>query len=270
MKFIFSKSVVLTAFLFAFSLAHFAQTPKEAEAGSARMFAGETLVYEGKINRLKLSLSIAELTFTATAAPESAELLVRTQAVSKGTLLKLFRFSFLQQYDSSVEIEKFRVLKTTKHDVQKERVRDSEAIFDYSENLVTYHETDPKDPMRPPRRIASEIREPVYDMISAIYFLRTQHLTVGKKFELSVSDSGLVYQVPVVVTGREKQKTVLGKKTCFKIEPQIFGPTRLIEREGKMVIWMTDDKLHTPVKAQIDSEYGKIEIKLKSVVNPDK
>jgi len=270
MKFHLLKSAVLVAIIFTFSAANFAQASETGEPATRSLFAGETLVYEGKINRLKLSLSIAELTFTATADPKTNEMIIRTQAVSKGTLLKLFRYSFLQQYDSTVRIEDLKVLKTSKHDVQKERVRDSEAIFNYSDKVVTYNETDPKDPTRPPRRIASAITDPVYDLISAIYYLRSQPLAVNQKFDLSVSDSGLVYKVPVVITGREKVKSVLGKKSCFLLEPQIFGPGHLIEREGKMVIWMTDDKLHTPVKARIDSEYGRIDIKLKSAVNPNK
>jgi hypothetical protein len=81
-----------------------------------------------------------------------------------------------------------------------------------------------------------------------------------------VSDSGLVYNVPIVVTAREQQKTVLGNVWCFRIEPQIFGANHLIEQKGKMVIWMTDDARRIPVRAQIDTEFGKIEVKLKSYI----
>lgn len=232
------------------------------------MFAGETLVYEGKLKKFLRGLSIAELTFTATSDSGSNELVVRSQAVSKGTLLKLFRYSFLQQYESTLDLATFRTLKTTKHDVQKQRVRDSEAVFDYGQKRVTFVETDPKDAMRAPRRIASEIGEQMYDMISAIYAVRLLPLAVGKQFEFSVSDSGLVYKIPFSVTARERQDTVVGKVWCFRVEPAIFGPGRLIEQKGKMVIWMTDDERHLPVKAQVDSGYGRVDIKLKSAVNP--
>ena len=42
---------------------------------------------------------------------------------------------------------------------------------------------------------------------------------------------------------------------------------RLIEREGKMIIWITDDARRLPVRSQVHSPYGKIEIKLKSAKN---
>lgn len=234
-----------------------------AQAEPGRVFAGETMTFEGKVSRLKISVSVAELTFTATTAPDSKELTVKTDAISKGTLLKLFRYSFAQNYVSTIDHENFRILETTKRDVQKERVRESEALFDYSQKSVTWIETDPKDRNRPPRRIASDLTGETHDMVSAIYALRLQPLASGKRFDLTVSDSGLIYKVPIVVTGRELQNTEIGKVWCFKIEPEVFGRGRLIEQKGKMVVWMTDDTRRIPVKARIDSQYGKIEIKLK-------
>jgi len=231
---------------------------------SARMFAGETLKYEGKMDKILHGISVADLSFNAIIPPNSNELLIRSEAVSKGTLLKLFRYSFLQQYDSTVDTKTFHILKTVKHDVQKERIRDSEAVFNYTDKRVTFVETDPKDPMRPPRRIASEIDSHMLDMISAIYALRALPLAVGQRHEFSVSDSGLVYKIPFLVTAREMQKTVLGKMWCLRIEPEIFGENRLIEQKGEMVIWVTDNDRHTPVRSQIKTQYGKFDIKLKS------
>jgi len=227
-------------------------------------FAGETLSYEGKVSKLLMTVSVADLKFTASQADSSGDLLIKTEAISKGTLLKLFRYSFLQTYESTIDSH-FRIIRTTKHDVQKDRVRDGDADFDYDQHRVTYVETDPKDPNRPPRRIASEIGPVMQDMVSAIYYLRTQPLSVGHALEIQVSDSGLVYKVPVSVTLREQMKTVLGRVNCWRVEPQIFGTGRLIEQEGKMMIWFADDAKHTPVRAVIDSQYGKIEVKLRAV-----
>jgi len=234
-------------------------------SGQVRPFAvGEVLTYEGKVSKIIQGIAVADLTFKLTNAPNSDNYLIKAEAKSKGSLLKIFRYSFLQQYESTVDLYTFQVLKTSKHDVQKERVRDSLAVFDYRDKRVSYTETDPKDPNRPPRRIASAIGEQVHDMISAIYAIRMMPLSVGKKFELTVSDSGLVYKVPVTVTAREQQHTALGKVWCFRVEPEVFGKDRLIDRAGKMIIWMTDDTRHTPVRSQIKTEWGKFDIKLKS------
>ena len=262
MKGVFLRPIAIFVIALSAVLATFSQSAPATDA--ARMFAGETLKYEGKINKMLTGLSVADLTFEALLMPGSDELLIKSEAVSKGTLLKLFRYSFVQKYDSTIDAKAFRILRTTKHDVQKERVRDSDAVFDYKDKRVRFVETDPKDPMRPPRRIASEIGDNMLDMISAIYALRTMPLAVGQKHEFSVSDSGLVYKVPFAVTAREMQKTIFGKVNCLRIEPEIFGENRLIEQKGKMTIWVVDDARHTPVRSRITTRYGTIEIKLRA------
>ncbi|MEO7539748.1 MAG: DUF3108 domain-containing protein [Pyrinomonadaceae bacterium] len=265
MRLVILKLVTLTFLAMLSAPSLWAQTNGHAVAGAER-FVGETLKYDGNINKsLFRGISIAELSFLTTAVPGTNNVLIKSEAVSKGTLLKLFRYSFLQQYNSTVDGATFRILKTGKHDVQKQRVRDSEAVFDYSQKRVIFVETDPRDPTRPPRRIASEIGDQMYDMITAIYATRAMPLAVGKRFEFPVSDSGLVYTVPIVVTGREIQKSVAGKVACFIVEPEIFGPNRLIEQKGRMVIWITDDDRRIPVRAQMHTTYGRIDIKLKSI-----
>jgi hypothetical protein len=233
---------------------------------SAPFDSGETLEYEGKVSKIIQGIAVADLTLSVERAADR-DFLIKAEAKSKGTLLKLFRFSFLQKFESTIDDKDFRVIKTVKHDEQKDRVRNSEALFDYGDKRVTWTEVDPKDPMRAPRRIASEIEGTTHDLISGVYSLRMLPLAVGKTFNLKISDSGLVYSVPVKVTGREVQKTEIGRVMCFRVEPEVFGPGRLVESDGKMVIWITDDARRIPVRSQVNASVGKIEIKIKSVSN---
>ena len=245
----------------------FAQ-PSTVGSEAGRRFAGEKLTYEGKLNWMALSFAVADLSFTGSESPDSAGLLIKAEATSKGTLTSLFHYSFLQQIDSNVDLAGFRAAKTQKHDVQKDRVRDSQAIFDYPQKRVTYIETDPNDTMRAPRRIASDISDPSYDLVSAIYYIRLQDLAVGKNFSVEVSDSGLVYKVPVSVTAREKQSSPFGKVMCYRVEPDIFGPGKLIDGNGKIVIWFTADSRHIPVAAKVNARVGTINIRLKQYQQP--
>ena len=227
---------------------------------------GETITYEGKVSKIIPGIAVADLTFVIDRI-EGEDYLIRAEAKSKGTLLKLFRFSFLQKFESTIDDRDFRVTRTVKHDVQKDRVRDSEALFDYGDKRVTWTETDPKEPMKPPRRIASEIEGTTHDLISGVYSLRMLPLKVGETFNLKISDSGLVYNVPVRVTARERLKTEIGRVMCFRVEPDVFGPGRLVEGNGKMVIWITDDARRLPVRSQVNASIGKIEIKIQSLSN---
>lgn len=267
MRDLLRKSILISAVAAIFAFSTFGQNGASPDTKSVPFAYGETLTYEGKISRIIKGIAVADMTFTITQPRSGEDYVVKGQARSKGTLLKLFRYSFLYDSESTIGDREFRVKKTVKRDVQKERIRDSEAVFDYRNDRVTFIESNPKEPMRPPRKIASVIGSETHDLVSGIYKMRLLPLAVGKSFEISISDSGLVYKIPVKVSARERQKSVLGDVWCFRIEPDVFGLGRLIEKEGSMIIWITDDARRIPVRSQVNSQIGRVEIKLKTVKN---
>ncbi len=233
---------------------------------SARPFGiGEQLTFKGELSKIIRGLDFGDMTFTVLPNPGTDGFVIRSEAKSRGTLLALLRFSFIQKYDSVIsDGAVLRVDRTVKYDQQKERIRESDAVFDYGNNRVTFTERNPKAPMNAPRVIASELPGDAHDVITGIYALRLLPLEVGKTFNVLVSDSGLVYSVPVKVTAREYQRTVLGRVMCFRLEPEVFGKGRFIEEEGRMTIWITDTPLRIPVKSRIDASVGRVDIKLKT------
>src|SRR6185436_1618 len=116
---------------------------------------------------------------------------------SKGFFAKLFNLRFREQIESIVDPASFTVTKTKRVDEQGKRARVSETV--YSDGKVSWVERDPNDPSRPPREAVAPFAGQIQDILSAIYYLRTQPLEVGKTFEVTVSDSGVVYHVPVQV-----------------------------------------------------------------------
>ncbi len=229
--------------------------------------AGESLTYIGKFKRFGFSFAIAEMDFKVMETAPDGHHYVVTEANSKGNLARLFNFKFYIKIDSIIDREKFHVEQTKKRDEQGDRIRNSEADFDYEYERVVYTETDPNNPTKAPRRVASEIGPDTQDIVSAVYKLRSLDLAVGKSFNFKVSDSGLVYDIPVKVTAREQIKSELGKRWCWRIDPEIFGPGRIIEREGSLVIWITDDEDRVPVLAKLDTKLGDVEIKLREFAN---
>lgn len=242
-----------------------AQTVSEDKPDQNPYQAGEELVYVGKYRPFLLSFTIADLTFNVSKIENSQNYFVESKATSRGTLTKLFSFSFLQKIDSTIDGKKLQVRNTKKLDDQGKRVRESEAIFDYDIGKVTYIETDPKDPARPPRNVASPLRSGTQDIVSAVYMIRRMPLAVGKTFVFKISDSGLVYDVPVTVTAREEKGSILGKKWCWLIEPDIFGEGKFIEQKGSLKIWITDDAQRIPLRAKLDTRLGDVEIKLEKM-----
>ncbi|MCY7374531.1 MAG: DUF3108 domain-containing protein, partial [Pyrinomonadaceae bacterium] len=245
----------------AFCVSIFAQTGQKIEPYNA----GEKLAYEAKFSKIIKGIAVADLNFTVENTANDKDFLIRSDAVTKGSLLKLFSRKFVQKYESTVSGADFAVKRTVKRDEQGKRVRESEALFDYQAKKVIYMETDPNDAARPPRQIASPIPANTQDLVTAIYTLRRLPLVVGKTFELTVSDSGLVYKIPVRVVAREQQRTVLGKVWCFRVEPELFGANRIIEQKGSMILWITDDTRRLPVRSQINLNIGRFEVKLKKI-----
>lgn len=262
-----------------------AKERSSADDGKSRPFEpAEELVYEGEFSRSLLrGLNIAELRFRAertrpqktppqkadaTAqtknAAEPSRLIFKGEAVSKGLLQKLFKVNFRQEVESTVDPDSFDVLQTARLDQQNNRLRTSQAVFDRAAGKVVWTERDPNNPAREPRVVTSEFKGQVQDIISAIYYLRTQPLTPGKDFSLNISDSGRVYSVPIHVLERKSMKSVLGEVRTIRVDAEVFGQNRLIEDRGSMSIWFTDDARHIPVRSRISSDTGTFDITLKS------
>ena len=260
------KRTVLTIFLAILIAASWVAVPAQPSAANAFPFAaGERLTYEGKIHKF-VSITIGDMMFEV-ADVSRDKVRLRVEARSRGTMLKLFRYSFFQTMDTTADPRDLHAFDSKKHDIQKDKIRDSVTTFDYDRKMVTWVEANPDEPARPPRTIASDLPGPTHDIVTGIYFLRTLPLRVGFTTTIDVSDSGLVYNIPIRVAARERQKTIFGNVWCWRVEPEMFGPGRFFEQKGSMQIWITDDPRHIPVRARVNAEVGKVDIKLKSADN---
>jgi hypothetical protein len=262
------KKLFLSACLFvAATVQVCAQQPRPAELPFAK---GEELVYQAEFKRALLrGVDVGEFRFSARALPaksngESDPLQLIADVVSKGFFTRLAGFRFHQHVESSVDPERFSALKTNKLDEQGKRVRISEALFDYEKRIVTWTERDPNQ-NQPPSVTSLTFTEPIQDVLSMIYFLRTRNLEVGKSFEIAVIDSGRMFRLTVAVTERKRINTVLGRVNVVRVEPAIFGQDRMIRSDGKLSIWITDDSRHLPVWAQLKINLGTVDIKLKRI-----
>ncbi len=240
---------------------------------------GEELHFEAEFSRALLrKLDVADLKFRATRTPVSAEaqeakpyaLTFSADIASKGFLARLFNLDFRERVESTVEPVSFTVERTKILDEQGKRVRTTELTFDRSQGKMTWTSRDPNNPSAEPRRAIADFSGQLQDVLSAIYFIRTQPLAVGKTFEVFIGDGGRVYRIPVKVVEKKRMKTILGRVDVLRVNPELFGPDRLIDEEkGEFSIWITDDARHIPVGGRIKTDYGTFDIKLKRIItNP--
>lgn len=246
-----------------------------------RFELGEELHFEAEFSRALLrKLDVADLKFRATRTPVDAAntnasaqsrpyaLTFSADVSSKGFFLRLFNLKFREQVHSTVEPITFTVQKTTILDEQGKRVRTTESTFDASKGRMIWTSRDPNNPDAEPRHAIAEFSGQLQDVLSAIYFIRTQPLKVGKTFDVFVGDGGKVYTIPVKVVEKKRMKTILGRVDVLRVNPELFGPGRLIDDEkGEFSIWITDDARHIPVGGRVKTDYGTFDIKLKRIVN---
>ena len=253
----------------------------------------EQLTYEGEFSKLLLrGINIAEFKFTveraqpaptllmsakpvseskaapaaaAAASPAPANLVFKADAVAKGWFRKLFGIDFHYNSESVVEPTTLRILTNTTRDEQGKRLRTSEAVFDRTHNLLTWTQRNPHDPQAAPRVVTTPLQNASHDLISAIYFLRTQPLEPGRTFELDISDAGAVYRIPVKVGARKRMKSVVGRVQAVRVDIGIFGADRLVDRKGEMTLWITDDARRLPIRASLTTDIGTLDITLKKV-----
>lgn len=240
----------------------------------------EELIYVAEFSRALLKkIDIADFRFTARREPSvhkikdqkisqdqggAAYLLKLTGDVSsRGFFSKLFNLRFREQIESIVEPAPFRVKKTKKIDQQGKRARISESIYDNGRVFWTEH--DPNNPADTGRETTANFEGQVQDLLSAIYYLRIQPLAIGKSLQLTISDSGRVYRVPVRVVEKKRMKTALGRVEALRVDAEIYGPNRMIDADGQFSIWLTNDSRRIPVSARVKTEYGTFDITLRKV-----
>ncbi len=109
----------------------------------------------------------------------------------------------------------------------------------------------------------TEIQPYVNDVLSALYYVRTGDLVVGKEVIFDVYADGKIYPMRVIVQGRETVTVPAGKFSCIKIEPVIRGEG-IFQQKGKLTVWLTDDEKKIPVKMTSKIAIGSIGSELKS------
>ena len=251
----------------------------QSHPGTRRFELGEELHFEAEFSRALLrKIDVADLKFRATRAPlntndpktsKSYALVLNADVTSKGFFARLFNLKFREQVESTVEPATFTIQKTTILDETGKRVRTTETTFDRSKGVMTWTSRDPNNPDSEPRHAVADFTGQLQDVLSAIYFIRTQPLEVGKTFDVYIGDGGRVYTTPVKVVEKKRMKTILGRVDVLHVQPELFGKDRLIDDEkGEFSIWITDDARHIPVGGRVKTDYGTFEIKLKRIVNP--
>lgn len=106
------------------------------------------------------------------------------------------------------------------------------------------------------------VPEYVQDVLSAMYYIRTQTLEVGKSILVDNHTDNKNYPLEVKVLRKEKVKVEAGKFDCFVVEPLLQEGAGIFLHKGKLTVWLTDDQYRLPVLMKSEVFIGSISAKL--------
>lgn len=102
------------------------------------------------------------------------------------------------------------------------------------------------------------------DVVSALYFLRTKDLAVGKVFDFRVAEMGKDILVRAKVTKEEEINTKLGKFMTYVVKPT-FSVNGHWKQKGEVTLWLTKDQYKAPIQFEAKIKVGTIRGKLNSL-----
>jgi len=111
---------------------------------------------------------------------------------------------------------------------------DRVCLFDQRNHVVLYQE--------------DTISVPPYvqDALSVMYYIRTQTLEPGQILFVDNFTDGKLYPLEVRVLERERVEVKAGSFDCVVVEP-LLKSVGVFKHEGKLRVWLTDDRLKMPV-----------------------
>jgi hypothetical protein len=235
---------------------------------------GEQLLYQAEFNRgLLRGLNVGELRFTATitdgangSLPGGRVVHLSGEAITKGFLIRLTGSKYHIRVESVANASPFTVLQTNSLYEDKRTTINSNAVFDHALGKVVWTE---REQDQKPNATTLAFTEPIHDVLTLIYFVRTQNLKPGQSFDVAMVDAAHTYRCVVNVMAGKRISTAAGRVNTVRVEPAIFDGNREVRPRGTLAIWLTDDARHLPVKAQVKAPIGTIDIKLKRVTYRD-
>ena len=103
----------------------------------------------------------------------------------------------------------------------------------------------------------------VQDAISTFYYVRTQPLEVGKTVAVDAFVDGRQLKMEVRVLRKERITVQAGTFDCVVVEPMTEA-VGVFKHEGRLKVWLTDDRVHMPVMMKSKLVIGSITVQLTS------
>ncbi len=172
---------------------------------------------------------------------------IYTRTSSNKTLDLIYKVR--NETDSYVDYSGFYTLRFIKNQNEAGYVSKDDVYFDHKNNLW-YNLVG---------NTTGYIPSFVLDVISSLYWIRTQNIEVGKKYIFSVWVGNVVYPMIVDVLNKQKIKILDKEYECFKVEPKVdIKSFPLFRAKGRLLVYITADEKKLPVRLESKVFIGKV------------
>ena len=110
-----------------------------------------------------------------------------------------------------------------------------------------------------------DIPGPVQDMLSCLYYTRTQPMEVGKEIIFDVNTTKN-WPLAVKVLEKETISVPAGEFECFVVQPLMRDKGLFVQKGKAMKVWVTADERRIPVMMKAEIAVGHITAKLERIV----
>ena len=117
------------------------------------------------------------------------------------------------------------------------------------------------------RKKVFDINPYTHDILSAYFYIRTFNLKKYKKGDIITLENfsdRKNYKLDIKIHKRDLIETDLGVFKTVVIEPLVLG-AGLFKSEGKIMIWMTDDKNNIPLRIAIKVAVGSLKAEINEI-----
>jgi Protein of unknown function (DUF3108) len=232
-------------------LGSFLLQPVAAQDAKLPFSTGERLRYE--VRWRGLPAGHAEITVSA---DRSAAGRWKASATAKSVGYVSNIYPVEDEYQSQFRHPGFCSTGIHKQIQEGERHREVRLQFDAQRRVAKLEDQDMTD-HTPPKVEQFAIPECVQDILSAVYYARSQPLTVGQSFEFPLNDGAKTIQIHVDVQAEEEITTQAGKFQAIRVEPDVFSG-HLFAEKGRMFLWFTKDARRIPVQLRAQIGVGTI------------
>jgi hypothetical protein len=241
--------------------------PAPPKINSLPFKIGETLTYDVSFSKLIFSGTIGELKLSVSNPGEALKtpmLELKAEAVSKGFFPALFGVKVRDRYITLVNANDFGIHQSTKLLEEGKVRREQKSIIDREGGRVTFTDRDLANDESEPRIKVKASPTWVQDLLSTVYYVRTQPLKEGDVIPIPISDGGEIYNIEVIAGKREELKVGSTKVKAIQVNAKVFGG-RYLKRSGEMLVWITDNDRRIPVRARVKTSGYTITVDLKNL-----